>query len=692
MTFQWNSEGLIAYKQDGITGVDINTFIRYSDKGLQYYKANVTDPIVSLDWNGLTLRNNNGDKTVYLDAQTGNVVISGTIYATSGNIGGLEIKNTTLSELNSTANTAKDNAATAQGTANQAVSDAKDAKDAADAAQKTANDGKTKAENILNGNVSVPWVKSTGIEINDKNLTVGAEGKLILQSNAGIEVQSGGNITIKSGGKFTVASNNFAIDENGNVAMTGKVIATSGNIGGLEIKNTTLSDLNKTANDANSTANDAKSKAETANTNITNITNGTTAIPHVKSTAIEINGKNMTIGAEGKLTLQSNAGITVQSGGSININSGGKFTIDSTNFKIDSSGNVTLTGKITATDGKIGGWNISTDRLYAGSGTNYVALNTNASYPAIWAGAGAYSDAPFRVYQDGSVYITSLYVLDEAGTTPSKIDLRSNYWKMDSAYAHAVKTLSVADGVLTIALYNGTTVNFNKADLSGVSVGISAPGVAVYDASGNIVSGTYKAVGIPINSAYSDTVQYDSTNKILYSTSVPIYLGQAGNNITTAGVYFPANKAYDAGYNNVTVKSISSTSPDWVSDTRTSFTITATASNGKTLDKYYELDVTAHYNAGYNKANSLYSTVNVTPISTAHRVSYVSFTRQGTGKSPKPRVLYNSAGQAVTVYDVGSSSTVYTAGTKVEYYTVSGFTGTVLYEAGTQKTYYTKSS
>ena len=784
MTFQWNSEGLIAYKQDGITGVDINTFIRYSDKGLQYYKANVTDPIVSLDWNGLTLRNNNGDKTVYLDAQTGNVIISGTIYATSGEIGGLKIQNTTLFDLNKTANDAKSDAAAAQGTANQAVSDAKDAKDAADAAQETADDGKTKAESILNGDVSVPWVKSTGIEINGKNLTVGAEGKLILQSNAGIEVQSGGNITIKSGGKFTVASNNFAIDENGNVAMTGKVVATSGKIGGLEIKNTTLFDLNKTANDA-------ESKAETANTNIKNITNGTTAIPHVKSTAIEINGKDMTIGAEGKLTLQSNAGITVQSGGSINIQSGGKFTIDSTNFKIDSSGNVTLTGKITATDGKIGGWNIGTDRLHAGSGTNYVALNTNASYPAIWAGAGVYSDAPFRVYQDGSVYITSLYVLDEAGTTPSKIDLRSNYWKMDSAYSHAVKTLSVADGVLTIALYNGTTVNFNKADLSGVSVGLSAPGVAVYDASGKIVSGTYKAVGIPIMAQYSSSVQYDATNKILYSTSVPIYLGQSGNNITTAGVYFPADKAlssvtidsiektdltyntenatynmvveatasngktktvgipfvateaFNDGYNNgissakskvyatispsstvslnydetktifayaryeggsilsyasttvsgppaVTLDSLTFGSPTQVDDTHTDISATATASNGETITDTARIDVTAHYNAGKDYANSLYSTVNVTPISTAHRVSYVSITRQGTGKSPKPKVLYNSAGQAVTVYDVGSAATVYTKGNKVEYYTV-GYSGTVLYEAGTQKTYYTKS-
>lgn len=699
MTFQWNSEGLIAYKQDGITGVDINTFIRYSDKGLQYYKANVTDPIVSLDWNGLTLRNNNGDKTVYLDAQTGNVIISGTIYATSGEIGGLKIQNTTLSDLNKTANDAKSDAATAQGTANQAVSDAKDAKDAADKAQETADDGKTKAESILNGDVSVPWVKSTGIEINGKNLTVGAEGKLILQSNAGIEVQSGGNITIKSGGKFTVASNNFAIDENGNVAMTGKVVANSGKIGGLEIKNTTLFDLNKTANDA-------KDNAETANTNITNITNGTTAIPHVKSTAIEINGNNMTIGAEGKLTLQSNAGIVVQSGGSININSGGKFTIDSTNFKIDSSGNVILTGKITATDGKIGGWTIDTDRLYAGSGTSYVALNTNASYPAIWAGNATYSSAPFRVDRDGSVYITSLYTLQEDGT-PTKMDLRSNYWKMDSAYSHSVKTLSVADGTLTIALYNGTTVNFNKADLSGLKVaGWSWPLNTATDYSSATVKVLLEA-GEQIKSFQTslNTTSFVNYGKTLMSVKMDpapgsgaITLSPGGKQDVFASLMDGETEKNRIGVR-VTAATISKVGQTGASilDTSTSLscTIRVTASNGWYHDySGVIIAATPAYDAGYKKgqeyADSLYSTVNVTPISTAHRVTYVSITRQGTGKSPTPKVLYNSAGQAVTVYDVGSASTVYTKGSTVEYYTV-GYSGTVLYEAGTQKTYYTKS-
>ena len=642
MTFQWNSEGLIAYKQDGVTGVDINTFIRYSDKGLQYYKANVTDPIVSLDWDGLTLRNNNGDKTVYLDAQTGNVIISGTIYATSGNIGGLEIKNTTLSDLN-----------------------------------KTANDGKTKAESIIGGTVSVPWVKSTGIEINDKNLTIGAEGKLILQSNAGMEIQSGG--------KFTVASNNFIIDENGNVAMTGKVIATSGNIGGLEIKNTTLSDLNKTANDA-------KSKAETANTNITNITNGTTAIPHVKSTAIEINGNNMTIGAEGKLTLQSNAGITVQSGGSISINSGGKFTIDSTNFKIDSSGNVTLTGKITATDGKIGGWTIGTDSLYAGSGTNRVALSTGNSTYAIWAGNETAANAPFRVTKDGKVYLTRVMALaNEGDTIPTEVNLSNvSFWRIDSAWNRAVKSMSVVNSTLTITLNDGTSINFKKAD--GLTIGTAGAKMVYIADSNNTIVGDTKYVGFKEGAAITSI---DTSTKIA-TCSISLYLGTTSTSIGDyTAVEIDASVAYNAGYNNVTVKSISSTSPDWVDDTHTSFTITATASNGKTLDKPYVLDVTAHYNAGYNKADSLYTAVSIYKASTAHKIVGLSGTNIGTSVAVTDLTLWskpNDPSSAKTYHTIAYSSGVYRKGSDYTHYVANGISSnTTLYERQSA-TYYTKST
>ena len=308
------------------------------------------------------------------------------------------------------------------------------------------------AMNVSSGTVNIKSGSSLSVASGGSLKVSG--GTLSLESSATmniasgtVNVQSGSSMNIIAGGTFTIDSTNFKIDTKGNVTLTGTVNASAGKIGGLTIESSTLSDLS-------STASTAKSTADTATTNIGKITNGTTAVPYVKSTAITISGNNMTVGANGKLTLQSNSGLT--------INTGGTFTIGSGNFSIDASGNVVMTGKVTAGSGKIGGWNISTDRLYAGSGTSYVALNTNAGYPAIWAGNGTYSDAPFRVYQDGAVYITSLYALDEDGSE-RKIDLRSNYWKMDSAYSHAVKTLSVADGVLTIALNNGTTVNFNKA-------------------------------------------------------------------------------------------------------------------------------------------------------------------------------------------------------------------------------------
>ena len=389
------------------------------------------------------------------------------------------------------------------------------------------------AMNVSSGTVNIKSGSSLSIASGGSLKVSG--GTLSLESSATmniasgtVNVQSGSSMNIIAGGTFTIDSTNFKIDTKGNVTLTGTVNASAGKIGGLTIESSTLSDLS-------STASTAKSTADTATTNISNITNGTTAVPYVKSTAITISGNNMTVGANGKLTLQSNSGLT--------INTGGTFTIGSGNFSIDASGNVVMTGKVTAGSGKIGGWNISTDRLYAGSGTSYVALNTNASYPAIWAGNGTYSDAPFRVYQDGAVYITSLYALKEDGTQ-EKVDLRSSYWKMDSAYSHAVKTLSVTNGVLTIALYNGTSVNFNKADLTGVSVGTSGGG-SVYpiDADGKSV-GTGKTVYIPIDGVNALTYNAD-TKKI--GATCDIYLGD-GKKIKQETIGVDATSAYNAGY------------------------------------------------------------------------------------------------------------------------------------------------
>lgn len=71
--------------------------------------------------------------------------------------------------------------------------------------------------------------------------------------------------------------------------------------------------------------------------------------------------------------------------------------------------NVTSQGYITATGGKIGGWEMGDARLYSGSGSNYVALDSGTqgtNYP-IWAGNENPANAPFSVTRGGTIKATN---------------------------------------------------------------------------------------------------------------------------------------------------------------------------------------------------------------------------------------------------------------------------------------------
>lgn len=71
--------------------------------------------------------------------------------------------------------------------------------------------------------------------------------------------------------------------------------------------------------------------------------------------------------------------------------------------------NVTSQGYITATGGKIGGWEMGDTRLYSGSGSNYVALDSGTqgtNYP-IWAGNENPANAPFSVTRGGTIKATN---------------------------------------------------------------------------------------------------------------------------------------------------------------------------------------------------------------------------------------------------------------------------------------------
>ena len=71
-------------------------------------------------------------------------------------------------------------------------------------------------------------VSSIFVAANDKGsgITLNADN-ILINGKHNLNVQSGGNINIQSGGKFQVASNNFNIDEKGNVSVKGAIEATS---------------------------------------------------------------------------------------------------------------------------------------------------------------------------------------------------------------------------------------------------------------------------------------------------------------------------------------------------------------------------------------------------------------------------------------------------------------------------------
>ena len=103
------------------------------------------------------------------------------------------------------------------------------------------------------------------------------------------------------------------------------------------------------------------------------------------------------------------AGIEISGAKYIKIKSGGSFSVDSGNFSIDTSGNVTLTGTITATSitantgGNIAGWTISANRLSSGTGTKYVGIDSSANIDyAFWAGNSDPASAKFWVKKDGT--------------------------------------------------------------------------------------------------------------------------------------------------------------------------------------------------------------------------------------------------------------------------------------------------
>lgn len=116
LRFQLNADGLYAFKNSSISGgeADYSNYVVHNSEGL--FLTNVKDNgekinRVEISWDGLILRNNNGD-TVFNADNDGNLTIVGNIQAATGKIGGWDILEKSLQSEDGTAGMCSDTTGT----------------------------------------------------------------------------------------------------------------------------------------------------------------------------------------------------------------------------------------------------------------------------------------------------------------------------------------------------------------------------------------------------------------------------------------------------------------------------------------------------------------------------------------------------------------------------------------------------
>ena len=116
-----------------------------------------------------------------------------------------------------------------------------------------------------------------------------------------------------------------------------------------------------------------------------------------------------------KVDISANDIINIIAGNTLNLTSK-SIAISSTDFS------VTPNGVITASNGTIGGWNITAHKLESGENDTYIRLDSNSSVAsAIWCGAEDAGDAPFRLYKNGSLKATNATINGTLTSTDGSI-------------------------------------------------------------------------------------------------------------------------------------------------------------------------------------------------------------------------------------------------------------------------------
>ena len=217
--------------------------------------------------------------------------------------------------------------------------------------------------------------------------------------------------------------------------------------------------------------------------------------------------------------------------------------------------NVTSQGYITATGGKIGGWEMGATRLYSGSGANYVALDSgtaNVDYP-IWAGNENPANAPFSVTRGGAIKSTSGniggWTVNNSTLTAGNITLNSNgsmsggsthTWSIGTNGAATFNNITANSGTFSGTINaSGGTITGNMTVTGTLSGGtISGSTISGGTISGSTISGGSINIGNGVFSVNSSgrMVCYNSGGGYLSMNAGTTHPYASGLNVGSAVV------------------------------------------------------------------------------------------------------------------------------------------------------------
>ena len=198
----------------------------------------------------------------------------------------------------------------------------------------------------------------------------------------------------------------------------------------------------------------------------------------------------------------------------------GNATPGSANFRVTNGGtltavnavvkNATVDGTIEAVSGKIGpswngsawtgGWDITDNKIYSGTGNTYIALcskNDNQHQYSIWAGAETDANAKFKVKRDGTLYSTGA-VIDGTLTAGEGSTIGGWYIGSDRIRSGNAKTIGptgMGSGITdtSAAFWAG----YSSGDVSTSKFYVTSGGTVV--ANSATITGTINATSLNIN-------------------------------------------------------------------------------------------------------------------------------------------------------------------------------------------------